>query len=205
MKNSDDIKVPITYEQLNQNYNIQDITKQSVIDFTSSKYMTQIYVIFIATILLYLFIVYFIKILIDALILSLIGFLLSRIIGVRFKYKSIFNMSVYSLTLSIILCLIYIVVNIFTGFQIIYFDIAYDGIAYIYIITAMLMIKSDLIKQQIEVGQIVEEQKKVRQEKQEEENKKEEKKEDNKEQENKKEKKKKDKNEDEGTPEGSNA
>lgn len=133
MKNSENVEVPITYEQLNQNYNIQDTNKQSIIDFTSSEYMTKTYIIFIAIILLYLFIGYFIKIFIDVLTLSLIGFLLSRIIGVKFKYKSIFNMSVYALTLSIILSLIYLVVNIFTGFQIVYFDIAYDrNIVYLY-------------------------------------------------------------------------
>jgi Sec-independent protein translocase protein TatA len=95
------------------------------------------------------------------------------------------------------------IVNLFTGFTIKYFEIAYNAIAYIYIITAMLMIKSDLIKQQIEVGKIVEEQKKVREEKKEQENKE---KEDKKPKEDKKEKKKdKEEKQEEGTPEGNQA
>ena len=208
IKNINNIQSAITYEQLSQNYEIQNIDKQEIIDFTSSNYMIKVYAIFIAISILYLFVIYLIQMLIDVLLLSVIGFLLSKIVGVKLSYKSIFSMSVYALTLSIILYIVYIVVNLFTGFQIIYFDIAYDAIAYIYIITAMLMIKSDLIKQQIEVGKIVEEQKKIREEKKQEENKekdKEEQKQDNNDKDNKKEKNKKDKDQEEGTPEGSNA
>ena len=117
------------------------------------------------------------------------------------KYKEIFNMSIYALTLSIVLYLIYICVNITTGFTIKYFDLAYEIISYIYIITAILMIKSDLIKQQIEIGKIVEEQKKVREEKKQEDNEEEKPKEDKEE---KKEKKDKEEKEPEH-PEGSQA
>ena len=131
---------------------------------------------------------------------------MSKIINVKFKYKSIFNMSVYSLTLSIILYMIYIVINIFTGFTIKYFEIAYNAIAYIYIITAMLMIKSDLIKQQIEVGKILEEQKKTREEKEKEENKEKPKEDKDKKKDKENKEKKKDKeNKENGTPEGNEA
>lgn len=202
IKNIDNIQNTITYEQISQNYDLTNLNKQSVIDITSSDLITKAYIIVIAISLVYLFIAYFIQILIDVLFLSLIGFILSKIIGIKFSYKSIFSMSIYALTLSILLYLIYIVVNLFTGFNIVYFDIAYDAIAYIYIITAMLMIKSDLIKQQIEVGKIVEEQKKVREEKEhQEENKEQEKKKEDKE----KKEDKKENNKEEGTPEGSKA
>ena len=202
IKNIDNMQNTITYEQISQDYDLSNLNKQSIIDVTSSNLVTRIYVVIIIISLIYLFVAYFIQILMDVLLLSLIGFLLSKIIGVKFKYKSIFSMSVYSLTLSILLYLIYIVVNLFTGFNIVYFDVAYDAIAYIYIVTAMLMIKSDLIKQQIEVGKIVEEQKKVREEKEhQEENKEQEKKKEDKE----KKEDKKENNKEEGTPEGSKA
>ena len=127
--------------------------------------MTKIYAIFAIIAFIYLYIIYLIQILLDVLLLSVVGYLLSKIVGIKLKYKSVFNMSVYALTLSIILYMIYTVTNLFTGFTIKYFEIAYNAIAYIYIITAMMMIKSDLIKQQMEVGKIVEEQKKIREEK----------------------------------------
>ena len=77
-------------------------------------------------------------------------------------------MSAYALTLSIILYMIYIALNVLTGFYIRLFDIAYNAISYIYIATAILMIKSDLTKQQIEVTKIVEVQKQIQEEKEQE-------------------------------------
>ena len=165
--------------------------------------MAKIYAIFVVISIAYLFVLYLIQVILDVLLLSVIGFLLSKIIGVEFKYKSIFNMSVYSLTLSIALYMIYIIVNLFTGFEIKYFEIAYNAIAYIYIITAMLMIKSDLIKQQGELTKIVQVQKKIREERQED-NKEEKEKEKEQKKDKKQEKKKDDKGE-EQTPEGSKA
>ena len=204
VKSINNMETTVTYGEVSKNYDLSRINKQTILDAMSTNYMKQAYIIIIAISILYLFIAYFIQILIDVLLLSLIGYILSKIVGVKFKYKSIFNMSVYALTLSIQLYMIYIIVNLFTGFEIVYFDIAYDAIAYIYIITAMLMIKSDLIKQQIEVGKIVEEQKKIREEKQQEENKEKEKQEKKKEDKEKKENEKEN-NKEEGTPEGSNA
>lgn len=167
--------------------------------------MTKIYAIFTIIAFIYLYIIYLIQIILDVLLLSIVGYLLSKIVGIKLKYKSVFNMSVYALTLSIILYMIYMVTNLFTGFTIKYFEIAYNAIAYIYIITAMMMIKSDLIKQQMEVGKIVEEQKKIRKEKQEE-NKEENPNEDKPKKEDKKEKKKENKEgKENGQPKGSEA
>ncbi len=165
--------------------------------------MAELYIIFGLMAFVFLFIMYFIKILIDALWLSIVGYLLSRIFNIKLKYKSVYNLSIYSLTLSTILYMIYIVANMYTGFTIKHFDIPYNAIAYIYIITAVLMIRSDLIKQQMEVGKIVEEQKKIREDNEGKEENKEEPKEDNKDKEDNKNKKKE---EPEGkTPEGNEA
>jgi len=71
-------------------------------------------------------------------------------------------MAFYALTLSIILNIIYLAVNILTGFTITYFGIGYNLISYIYLVTAILIIKSDLIKQQMELMRIIEVQKQVK-------------------------------------------
>ena len=109
-----------------------------------------------------MFITHLIEFALDALILSVIGYAFGRIVNANIKYKKVFNISIYSLTLPIVLLLVYTLINIFTGFMIRRFDIAFNVISYIYIATAILMIKSDLIRQQIEVGKIVAEQKKIR-------------------------------------------
>lgn len=203
LRDVEGVETSLTYEQLSQDYDLNNINKDSILQFLSGNNMIKIYAIFIVVIFIYLFIVYLIQFFLDILLLSIVGFLLSKIVGVKFKYKSIFNISSYALTLSIILYGVYMIVNLFTGFTIKYFEIAYNAIAYIYIITALLTIKSDLIKQQIEVGKIVEEQKKVREEKKQKE---EEEQKDKKEEKPKKEnKEKKQDNKEEGTPEGNGA
>ena len=197
----------MTYEEIAKSQNINGLSKQSVLDYINSNSMITMYALFFVITLVLAFVIYTIQILIIGVIpLSIIGFITSRLIGINLKYKEIFNMSIYALTLSNILYVAYICANIMTGFTIKYFELAYNVISYIYIITAILMIKSDLIKQQIEVGRIIEEQKKVRQEKQEE-NKEDNKEKEPEEQKPKEEKKKKqDKKENnEENPEGSQA
>ena len=114
--------------------------------------------------ILYMFIVFISNILIDIFVLSVLAYIVSRIAGLRLKYSAIYNIATYSLTLPLILNIIYVIVNALTGFTIEYFNIMYNAIASIYIITAMLMIKSDVIKKQFELNKIIEEQARVREE-----------------------------------------
>lgn len=199
-----DTKTSMTYQDISKNQNINGLSKQQILDYANSNEMLVIYSIFFVVTIIFVFIAYSIQILLDIFLLSIIGLIMSKIAAVKIKYKEVFNMSIYALTLSIVLYLIYICVNISTGFTIKYFDLAYQIISYIYIVTAILMIKSDLIKQQIEVGKIIEEQKKVREEKKQEDNEEEKPKEDKKEKKEKKEKKDKEEKEPEN-PEGSQA
>ena len=129
------------------------------------------------------------------------------------RYVAIFNMAVYAITLSIILNIIYLIVNMFVPFTIEYFQVMYIAVATIYLIAAIFIIKSEMIKKQIELMKIEAEQQNVRKEIQEQENpdeNKDTKKEDKNDKENKKDKKekekKKDKDENLGdAPEGSKA
>lgn len=151
----------ITYEQLGTKYNLNLVSKQGIIDYTSSNRILTVYAIFTLVTLIYTFISYFVITIMDIVFLSVLGYLISKIFKINFKYVSIFNISVYSITLSFLLYIIYTTINVLTGYTIKYFNVAYDLISYIYLITAILMIKSDAIKRQIEVKKIVEEQKKV--------------------------------------------
>lgn len=205
LRNYLNVENSITYEKLGENYEISNLDKQSILSYATNKNILTGIASFAITSIIFLFISYLIEILLDIVFLSLVGFIFSKIIGINFKYKQVFNMSVYAITLSVILYMIYIVVNILTGFVVKYFEVAYNAIAYIYIMTAMMMIKSDLTKEKIMVGKIVQEQRKVREEKntEDEDRDKEDKKEEK--QKEKKEKKKKEKEEQGETPEGSNA
>lgn len=97
-------------------------------------------------------------------VVAIFGYIAARFCGVRFKMSPMISLSIYSLTLSIILSGIYLVIYMLTGFIIKYFDVMYLLIAYVYIIAAILMIKYDLIKQSEELQKIIEVQKQVKKE-----------------------------------------
>ena len=120
--------------------------------------------------------------------------------GIRIRYRAVFNMSVYSITLSTILQLIYIIINTFTGFNIKYFDLMYTAISFICLTAAIFMIKSDVIRQQIELMKVIEAKKQEQEEQKDEEKKEEKKEEDKKEEQEEKEENNKDEKEKKETP-----
>lgn len=107
---------------------------------------------------------YFTTTFIDAAMLGLLGLIVARLIGIRMKYKAAINIGIHALTLPLILQIIYLTVNILTGFEIKYFQWMYTTISYIYVVVAILMIKTQFINQQIELMKIKLEQEKVREE-----------------------------------------
>ena len=88
--------------------------------------------------------------------LSLFGLITTVIAKIQMRYRAVFNMSVYAITLSTILQLIYALVTLFTDFNIKYFDFMYSAISFVCLAAAIFMIKSDIIKQQIELMKVIE-------------------------------------------------
>lgn len=153
-----------SYEELENQYQIGDFNKEQALDFISQINQPTLYLGVYISIFLYMFLVYTISTIFDVLILALLGYIIARIARVKLRLNATFNIGVHALTLPIILNLIYILVNLFTGFTIKYFQWMYTTISYIYVIVAILMIKTDIINTQIELAKIVKEQEKVRQE-----------------------------------------
>ena len=75
------------------------------------------------------------------------------------NYKAVFNMSIYAITLSIMLKAIYVVITMLTNFEIKYFELMYIAVSYITLAAAIFLIKSDVIKQHLELMKIIEESK----------------------------------------------
>ena len=160
--------IGVTYKFANMdmleiNKTLQTVSSESI-QYINTLPKPQLYAIFYIVSAGYLYIVYSITTAIDVLLLSLLGYITSRISKIILRYLPIINISVYSLTLSIILNTVYILVNSFTGFEIKYFQIMYNSIAYVYLITAILMIKNEMIKQEIELAKLAEEQQKIKEE-----------------------------------------
>ena len=160
---NDEEQLQIMQNQLLENGVDLEVINESM-NYIKTNNNIQFYLTLVLSITIYCFGIFFILGLIDALLISVIGFIASRITKILLKYKPIFIMSIYALTLPIILNCIYIVANTLTGFTIDYFSIVYNVIAYIYIITAILMIKTDFIEQQRELVKIIREQQKIKHE-----------------------------------------
>lgn len=150
-----------TYTNILSQYNITNLDKQSVLDYIYTN-QTQVYISVAIVEFIYMFAVYLTSILMDTLILALLGLIVARIAGMKIKFSACFGMGVHALTLPIILNILYIILNAFTGYTIKYFQIMYTAISYIYIVAAILIIRSDYIKRQMELDKIKSEQEKVR-------------------------------------------
>lgn len=150
-----------TYTDILSQYNITNLDKQSVLDYIYAN-QSQVYISVAIVEFIYMFAIYLTSILMDTLVLALLGLIVSRIAGMKIKFSACFSMGVHALTLPIILNVLYIILNAFTGYTIKYFQIMYTAISYIYMVAAILIIKSDYIKRQMELDKLKSEQEKVR-------------------------------------------
>lgn len=116
-------------------------------------------VAFVLASMISIFISFFIVTLMDILMLSIFGMITCYMAKIKIKYRAVFNMSVYAITISVILRLVYEALLLFADFKIKYFNIMYTSVAYICLAAAIFMIRSDLIKQQIELMKVIEEKK----------------------------------------------
>lgn len=184
IKQHDEQMVKIYYNDIFDNLEIKEFNKSTIVNYLNKQFSgPKIYISFIIVISIGLFISFLLKTLLDVLVLSLFGMITTLFAKIQIRYRAIFNMSVYAITLSTVLQLIYIIINTFTGFNVKYFDLMYTAISFICLTASIFMIKSDVIRQQIELMKVIE------QNKQEMEKQKEEKKEEQEEKEEKKEKK----------------
>lgn len=144
--------------------NLGEISNQIMVDFFKTNEWKLMYFNICLAMLILNFILYGVIILLDIFTLSILGLILNILIRTKFSYKDLVKISIYAMTLPIILYLIYIVSNCLFGTTIKFFQFAYSTISYIYLITVMLMMKTDIIKNTQELQKVLEEQKKVKEE-----------------------------------------
>ena len=154
----------ILLNDLSNEIHLVNIEKNDIINFVNGTSIFKLDAIFFIAIFIVLYINNLALVLLDAVLYSLIGYILSGFSRIRLRFSAIYNIAIYSLTLPILLNLIYTIVNTLTGYTIKYFSIMYSAITCIYIFTAILMIKSDVIKKQIELSKIIEEQERIKEE-----------------------------------------
>ncbi len=201
--------VSYSYTDISDATGVTEFNKQDVINFANSGKIATLYISIFLTIFMYVFIMYFLSTLSNAILLSFFGFFTAWLAKIKMRYVAIFNMSVYALTLSTILNILYIAVNIFIPFEMEYFQVMYVAVAAIYLVAAIFILKSEFVKKQMELMKIVEAQeliKKQMEEKEREEKDKREREEQKKKEREKEKKEKEEKNDNEGEePQGSGA
>lgn len=154
-----------TYSNLeNKYFDINNFSKANLLNYLKSSNMYKIYGIYLFVLFISMFIVYLFTMILDVLELALLGYIAAILAKIKMRFVAIYNMAGYAITLSVLLNILYIVVNYFTEFNIQYFQVAYIAIAYIYLITVIFIIKDEFIKKQIEVNKIIQEQQKIREE-----------------------------------------
>ena len=200
--------ISYSYQDTFESMGINRFTKQDVINYANSAQILSLYVSVFLTIFIYAFIMYFLTTLSNAILLSFFGYITTVLARIKMRYVAIFNMSVYALTLSVILNMLYVAVNFFIPFKMEYFQVMYIAVAAIYLVAAILLLKTDLMKKQMELMKIAEAQEIVKKEMEEKEQNKEEKEKEEqrkKDKEEEKNKKQKEKDDVGNEPEGSNA
>lgn len=156
--------VEYKYIDLEQQYNINTLNKEELVSILDSIVGFGIDSTYFIASLLSLYIVNIITIFVDVLLVFAFGLIISKLCGVNMPSSKVLSISIYALTLSILLSTAYSVFYSLTGFVIEYFDIMYLMVAYVYLIAAILIIKSDVIKQKMELQKIIEVQKQVKKE-----------------------------------------
>lgn len=152
------------YKQAFEQMQITEFNKASLIEYANSSQMISVYISVLFTMFIYTFIMYFLTTIWYVLAISVVGYLTAVILKIKMRYAAIFNMSVYAVTLSVILNIIYLIINMIKPFTIQYFQVMYISVATIYLIAAIFIIKSEFIKKQAELMKIAEAQAIIRKE-----------------------------------------
>lgn len=144
------------YDEFLSVLNVEKLEKQDIFNYVSSENMYQ----FLSAIYIFLvpitFIMYTLIFLMDIILLSILAWILVKLYGMKLSYKNSFNIAVYALTLPIILELIYLILNLTTGFTIKYFDVMYNLISYVYMFAVIFIIKINYDKTASDMMPVVE-------------------------------------------------
>lgn len=157
-----DNKLQYNYKDVLEKYSIKSFDKGELSNFIKSIDATSLSIAFFLVMIIYLFFWYAIFIGADILITFLVSFVTSRIARIKLRTSALVNISIHSLTLSILLYLLYYVINMLTGFEISNFRLMYVLVASIYASISVLIIKADFIERQKELAEVIKEQQKIR-------------------------------------------
>ena len=147
-----------SYEEISDTYDLNQINKEFMVNSFNGENAYSILTNIFAVVFITTFLTYFMTAILDTIALSLLGFIVSRIIRLPLKYGAIYSISTSAITLPVVINLIYMIVNLFTGFVIPYFQVMYTLVSYVYLIAVLFIIRSELIKKKIQLQVTIEKQ-----------------------------------------------
>jgi len=157
-------EVSYNYQESLNSMNLTEFNKQDVVNYVQNGEINSLYFSVFISLFIYSFAMYFINTLWYAIIIGIVGYFTMWILKMKMRFVAVFNMAVYALTLSTILNIIYLMINILFNFTIEYFSIMYVTVATIYLLAAIFILKTELMKKQAEVMKIVETQQIIKKE-----------------------------------------
>lgn len=153
-----------SYSELANEFEMTEFNKEKMLETLNTTDVASIAIVYFITALVSVYVTNVLTILSDLCLVAIFGWFIAKFCGVNIPMINMMEISIYGLTLSILLSGVYSILIILAGFTIAYFNLIYLLISYVYIIAAILMIKYDLMKQKEELKKIVEVQKKVKEE-----------------------------------------
>ncbi len=165
-----DNTINFNYKDFFENNSINSFEKKDVKNILNSINHINLIISMFIVITIYLFVFNFISIGLDIVVTFLVSYITSKLARIKLKSSAFVNISIHSLTLPVLLYLIYYIINVLTGFEIKNFRIMYILVASIYASISVLIIKADFIDRQIELAKVIKEQQAIRKEMDNEEN-----------------------------------
>lgn len=140
-----------SYEEISNTFDVNQLNKEFILNYANGENGYTLLANVFAVVFVSIFLTYFMTGILDTIALSLLGFIITRIIRLPLKYGAIYSISISAITLSVIINLIYMITNLFTGFVIPYFQIMYTLVSYVYLIAVLLIMRSEIIKKKVQI------------------------------------------------------
>lgn len=163
------VEAEYKYTDIIADYGTKVVDKQVFLNDYRTIGINTVSTMFFVLVFIGQYLVNILQIFADLILVAILGHMTARICKIKLRAGSLLTLSIYAMTLSVILNTIYITIKLITGFVISYFNIMYLLIAYVYIVAAMLMIKTDIIKCNEELAMAIEMQKQLKKEQEEQE------------------------------------
>lgn len=159
-----DNKLDFSYKDLFEATNITSFNKEDVKKLVDNINIISLSIAFFIEITAYLFLWNLVSMALDIIITFLVSYITSKFARIKIKLPAMINIAIHSLSLPIILYMLYNIINVLTGFEISNFRVMYILVASIYAWISVLIIKADFIEKQIELAKVIKEQQNIRKE-----------------------------------------